>query len=139
MPFDLIRAAGALIAAPSSADRGNLAVVPVVSQLAEQVGLSLEVLPGLTPGGRDANLLVGLPGGSEREPLLLLTHTDTVEPGPLERWTITAPLTAKVDGDRLYGLGSADVNATRGSRCAAASSCSGHMARRSASSEPRPS
>jgi acetylornithine deacetylase/succinyl-diaminopimelate desuccinylase-like protein len=109
MPFDLIRAAGALIAAPSSADRGNLAVVPVVSQLAEQVGLSLEVLPGLTPGGRDANLLVGLPGGSEREPLLLLTHTDTVEPGPLERWTITAPLTAKVDGDRLYGLGSADV------------------------------
>ncbi len=109
MPFDLIRAASALIAAPSSADRGNLAVVPVVSQLAEQIGLTVEVLPGRTPGGRDANMLLGLPGGSEREPLLLLTHTDTVEPGPPERWTVTAPLQAKVEGDRLYGLGSADV------------------------------
>jgi acetylornithine deacetylase/succinyl-diaminopimelate desuccinylase-like protein len=109
MPFDLIRAAGALIAAPSSSDRGNLAVVPVVSQLAEQTGLSLEVLPGLTPGGCDSNLLLGLPGGSTRDPLLLVTHTDTVEPGPLDRWSVTPPLHARVDGDRLYGLGSADV------------------------------
>jgi acetylornithine deacetylase/succinyl-diaminopimelate desuccinylase-like protein len=39
----------------------------------------------------------------------LITHTDTVDPGPFDRWTVTPPLEAKVDGDRLYGLGSADV------------------------------
>ncbi len=111
MPFDLIRAASALIAAPSSSDRGNLAVVPVVSQLAEQAGLSLEVIPSPVTGARDANLLVGLPGGTEREPLLLITHTDTVDSGPPDRWTVTAPLPSKIDGARLYGLGSADVKA----------------------------
>src|SRR5579863_6478644 len=128
MPFDLIRAASALIAAPSSADRGNLAVVPVVSQLTDQAGLELQVLP--SAGGRDANLLVGRPGGSDREPLLLITHTDTVEPGPPERWTATQPLQAKVDGDRLYGLGSADVKVDLCAKLLALERCKGKALRR---------
>ncbi|MHB8420283.1 MAG: M20 family metallopeptidase [Myxococcales bacterium] len=110
MPFDLIQAASDLIAADTVSSRGNLAVVPVVAELVQACGLGLEILPA-AGSIRDANLLVSLPGAPTREPLLFVTHTDTVPPGPLEAWTKTSPWQAKVDGDRLYGLGSADVKA----------------------------
>ncbi len=107
MPFDLIQAASDLIAADTVSSRGNLAVVPVVRGLAQACGLGLEVLPA---SGEDANLLVSLPGAAHTaEPLLFVTHTDTVPPGPESAWTVTSPWKAKVEGDRLYGLGSADV------------------------------
>ena len=109
MPFDLLAAARDLVAADTVSGRGNLAIVPVVTGLAAQVGLPLEVLPETIAGIRHANLLVRLPGAPDREPLLLVTHTDTVDAGPTERWTATAPWTLRADGDHLYGLGSADV------------------------------
>jgi acetylornithine deacetylase/succinyl-diaminopimelate desuccinylase-like protein len=122
MPFDLIRAATDLIAADTVSIKGNLSAVAVVQGLCEQVGLKLEVLPAEEGGSTQANLLAGFPDTSaaRNEPLLLVTHTDTVDPGPLEQWTETSPWTARLSGDRLYGLGSADVKADLAAKLLAA-------------------
>jgi succinyl-diaminopimelate desuccinylase len=50
------------------------------------------------------------PGPRASQELLLLTHLDTVEPGPYGLWTKTQsnPFNASIYGDVLYGLGSAD-------------------------------
>jgi acetylornithine deacetylase/succinyl-diaminopimelate desuccinylase-like protein len=110
MAFDLLQAAGALIAADTVSERGNLTVVPLLRTLAREVGLLAEVLPAGTDPAKSANVLFALDDAHPNTPvLLLLTHTDTVDPGPLEAWTVTPPFTALRDGDRLYGLGSADA------------------------------
>lgn len=109
MPLDLIAAAQQLIAADTVSAHGNLAIVAPLKGYAAQLGLSLRVLEADVDGVRHANLLFEIPGGTTADPLLLLTHTDTVAPGPLDRWTQTTPFAAKLDGDKLYGLGSADV------------------------------
>ncbi|HUB08248.1 MAG TPA: M20/M25/M40 family metallo-hydrolase [Myxococcales bacterium] len=108
MPFDLLQAASDLIAVDTVSERGNAGIVPVVRGLAQACGLGLEVLPA-AGSPKDANLLVSLPGAPRPEPLLFVTHTDTVPPGPLEAWTRTSPWKALADGDELVGLGSADV------------------------------
>jgi acetylornithine deacetylase/succinyl-diaminopimelate desuccinylase-like protein len=134
MPFDLIRAATDLIAADTVSAKGNLPVVGVVRGLCEQVGLKLEVLPAEVNGVGHANLLASFPtaapAASEDEALLLVTHTDTVGPGPLEHWTETSPWTAKLAGDRLYGLGSADVKADMAAKLLAAERWRGRTLRR---------
>jgi len=47
-------------------------------------------------------------GAGDGPTLILNGHMDTVGPGDLEAWT-HSPFDAKLDGDRLYGLGSADM------------------------------
>jgi acetylornithine deacetylase/succinyl-diaminopimelate desuccinylase-like protein len=133
MPFDLIRAATDLIAADTVSAKGNLPAVGVVQGLCEQVGLKLEVLPAEVNGVAHANLLASFPtppSSSQSEPLLLVTHTDTVDPGPLDQWTETPPWTAKLAGDRLYGLGSADVKADLAVKLLAAERWRGRPLRR---------
>ncbi len=46
-----------------------------------------------------------------RKGLLLNTHLDTVSPGLFENWTETSgdPFAATIKGDKIFGLGSADV------------------------------
>ena len=57
-----------------------------------------------------ANLIVHQKGARPKDGgLLLVTHTDTVGAGPLDLWTETNPWQLKQDGDKLYGLGVADV------------------------------
>ncbi len=107
MPFDLLGAARALIAVNTESARGNLGLRAPLTELARQTGLSLQVLEAA--GTPHANYLFERPGTVATEPLLLLTHTDTVPAGPLDRWTVTSPFAAQVEGDKLYGLGSADV------------------------------
>jgi len=66
----------------------------------------------LREGDKNANLLFHIDGKKPRAravSLLLLTHTDTVDPGPVAAWTVSPPFKARRDGDRLYGLGSADA------------------------------
>lgn len=129
MPFDLLRAASDLIGVDTVSDHGNLPLVPVVARLCEQVGLTVEVSEHDAAGARHANLLMALPGASERDSLLLVTHTDTVPPGPLERWT-TSPWVARLDGDRLHGLGSADVKVDLCAKLLAAERWRGRTLRR---------
>ena len=59
----------------------------------------------LSPGR--ANLLARLPGAGERPALILSGHTDTVGPGEMP-WQHD-PWSARIAGDRLYGLGACDM------------------------------
>jgi acetylornithine deacetylase/succinyl-diaminopimelate desuccinylase-like protein len=109
MAFDLLQAAGALIAADTVSDRGNLSAVPLLCSLAGEVGMRAEVIPA-AGSPQNANILFRRDGdASNAAALLLLTHTDTVAPGPLDAWSVTPPFQALIQDDRLYGLGSADA------------------------------
>ena len=109
VPFDLLSAAKTLIAVDTVSAHGNLGLREPLQGYAQQTGLTLRVLETPLAGVTHANYLFERPGSTGAEPLLLLTHTDTVPTGPLDRWTETGPFAARVDGDKLFGLGSADV------------------------------
>jgi acetylornithine deacetylase/succinyl-diaminopimelate desuccinylase-like protein len=109
MAFDLLQAAGALIAADTVSDRGNLSAVPLLCSLASEVGMRAEVIPA-AGSPRNANILFRRDDdASDAAELLLLTHTDTVAPGSIDAWSVTPPFQALIQDDRLYGLGSADA------------------------------
>lgn len=59
----------------------------------------------------DANLIAYKPGSASLPALLLTSHLDTVPPGDPALWTKTQgdPFAPVIEGDRLYGLGSADA------------------------------
>jgi|GEM_PF-4385910 len=99
-----------LIAIDSSIVYGNLAVVNLYQQLFKdwQLNPRIWVQPMLHQGVRHANLMASF-GPQTSGGLLLVTHSDTVLSGPLDRWTETAPWTLKNTGEKVYGLGVADV------------------------------
>ena len=107
---EFLAAARALIRADTVTDRGNLGAISVLEPLCEEAGLTPRRLPAADTSDRDANLLAGPGGGSAAsgDPLLLVTHLDTVDPGPRERWK-TDPFDLTIEGDRAFGLGVADV------------------------------
>lgn len=104
---DFWQAAERVVAVDTSAAQGNTGLLPVISPLAE--GLALQTFASEHLGKPQFNYLMRLgpdiPGG-----LLLVTHLDTVPPGPLERWTATPPFTLKREGGKVFGLGVADVS-----------------------------
>lgn len=102
--------ARALVAARSVTEDGNLPALDVLEPLCREAGLEPRRLAAFDTPERDANLLAGPGGGAQAQgdPLLLVTHTDTVSPGPLDAWR-TDPFAFTVDGNRAYGLGVADV------------------------------
>jgi acetylornithine deacetylase/succinyl-diaminopimelate desuccinylase-like protein len=120
-------AARALIRADTVSIHGTWAAVDLLEPLYERAGLAVrrQILRLSIDGAPEAdhvNVLAG-PGGLGPGPsagpshgaisggVLLVTHLDTVPPGPRERWTETGgdpwALTEK-DGT-LFGLGCADV------------------------------
>lgn len=103
-----LEAARSLIAADSVTDRGNLRAVAVLEKLWKEAGFATRRLPSDDTPERDANLLCGPVGAGAGDPVLLVTHLDTVEPGPRERWR-TDPFSFEIRGDRAHGLGVADV------------------------------
>lgn len=110
MDFDLLAAARDLIAADSVSARGNLRAVAVLERIAAGLGLESYRQEAHALGTAQANLVVHPKGAPPRDGcLLLVTHTDTVGPGPLDLWTRTDPWALKQEGDTLYGLGVADV------------------------------
>src|SRR3954451_20315687 len=80
--------------------------------------------------GIHVNLLGG-PGGEAAGPggVLLVTHLDTVPPGPLERWQGDPWTLAERDG-HLYGLGVADVKLDALCKAEAARRLQGRKAQR---------
>jgi acetylornithine deacetylase len=101
-----------LIAIPSVSspspllDQGNRAVIDVLATWLEDLGFAIEVQQ-VSDCPDKANLIATLgsgPGG-----LVLAGHTDTV-PYDKDRWRHD-PFAGTVEGNRLYGLGSADMKA----------------------------
>jgi acetylornithine deacetylase/succinyl-diaminopimelate desuccinylase-like protein len=98
---ELIRAASPN---PPGDERAAAAVVVEVAQ-----GLGLPAPRRIAREEHRPNLLTTLDFGSGGRHLVLSGHLDTKPVGDA-RWTHD-PLSADVDGDRLYGLGSADMKA----------------------------
>ncbi len=106
--MDVVDLARELIRAPSPNPPGDeRAVAAVVVDAARALGL-----PPAQRISREAhrpNLLIPLDFGPGGRHLVLSGHLDTKPVGD-GRWTAD-PLGGEVDGDRLYGLGSADMKA----------------------------
>jgi acetylornithine deacetylase/succinyl-diaminopimelate desuccinylase-like protein len=105
---DVVDLARRLVRTPSPNPPGDeRAVAAVVQDALAELGL-----PAAETLSRDAarpNLLVTLDFGPGGRHLVLSGHLDTKPIGDAT-WTVD-PLGADVDGDRLYGLGSADMKA----------------------------
>jgi len=95
-----------LIAADTVSSQGTQRAADLLESLWEHAGLPVrrQVVEQV-----HVNLLGG-PGGGTQGPggVLLVTHLDTVPPGPRERWQ-TDPWTLTERDGFLYGLGVADV------------------------------
>src|SRR5689334_22840626 len=95
-----------LIATNTVSDRGTRQAAEVLESLWEHAGLRVR---RQVVEEAHVNLLGG-PGGDGPGPgsVLLVTHLDTVPPGPLEKWSSDPWVLTERDGF-LYGLGVADV------------------------------
>lgn len=108
--MDLIPLAQQVIATNSVTTQGTR---PLAEFLARTVLPALDMAVSWQPGetAADANLIADKPGSAALPALLLTSHLDTVPPGDLTLWTKTHgdPFAPIIEGDRLYGLGSADA------------------------------
>ncbi|HKC50454.1 MAG TPA: M20/M25/M40 family metallo-hydrolase [Myxococcota bacterium] len=122
---DLVAWAERFIATPSESRLGNAAIADVAAELLRELGLAADLESVHAGGGTHHAVLCEVTArASEGRPerarngqssdgpdLLLVTHLDTVPPGDSAAWTATGgdPFRPTRDGDRLYGLGSADA------------------------------
>jgi len=88
----------------ASIDQSNLAVIELLAQWCESLGMSVEILPVPGEPGK-ANLLATLGTGSGG--LVLAGHTDTV-PYDQQRWQHD-PFKLTEKDHRFYGLGTSDM------------------------------
>jgi acetylornithine deacetylase/succinyl-diaminopimelate desuccinylase-like protein len=111
MSVEILRVAERFIATPSVSRDGNLAVAELACELLREVGLEPRLERETAGGVEHANVVADVGSARGDGGLLLVTHLDTVPPGDPARWTATGgdPFRPTCDGDRLYGLGSADV------------------------------
>ena len=114
MSLDLLAWAERFVATSSVSHEGNAGISACAAELLQEVGLEPELRTAEIEG--ISHRVVMSDVGTLREDslsagLLLITHLDTVPPGDPEAWTATGgdPLRPTRDGDRLYGLGSADA------------------------------
>jgi len=108
---DLVDWAERFIATPSESRLGNAAIADVAAELLRGLGLAWDV-EAVSSGGVTHHAVVceAGPAGAAAS-TLLVTHLDTVPPGDSAAWTATGgdPFKPVRDGDRLFGLGSADA------------------------------
>lgn len=104
--MDVVDVAQRLIRTPSPVRDGNeVAVAALIQELLVEAGLPTATVEAAHPDR--PNLVVTIDFGSGGSHLALCGHIDT-KPLGAARWTVD-PFLAAVNGDRLYGLGSADM------------------------------
>jgi len=108
---DLLRWAERLIATPSVSNLGNGAIACEAAELLSQLGIRARIETEMVDGVLHHALIADRGPRDSGPGLLLVTHLDTVPPGDPADWTSTGgdPYRPRRDGDRLFGLGSADV------------------------------
>ena len=104
--LDVVELARTLVRTPSPNPPGDeRAVAAAVTDVLPTLGLPAAEVLTLDPGR--PNVLLTLDFGAGGRHLVLSGHLDTKPVGDAQ-WTVD-PLGADLDGDRLYGLGSADM------------------------------
>jgi succinyl-diaminopimelate desuccinylase len=108
---DLIAWAERFVATPSESLLGNEAIASLAAELLGELGLPARIESALVAGTRHHAVICDVGPASGSDGLMLVTHLDTVPPGEHSAWTATGgdPFRPTRDGDRLYGLGSADA------------------------------
>ncbi len=108
---DLIAWAERFIATPSESRLGNGAIAALASELLGELGLPARIDAAQVAGTLHHAVICDVGPESGTGGLLLVTHLDTVPPGDRRAWTATGldPFRPTREGDRLYGLGSADA------------------------------
>src|SRR5882762_8930808 len=123
-----------LIAADTVSSQGTQRAADLLQSLWEHAGLTVrkQVVEEVHVD------LLGGPGGGAQGPggVLLVTHLDTVPPGPRERWQ-TDPWTLTERDGFLHGLGVADVKLDALCKAEAARRLQGRSARRRSGSWAR--
>ena len=82
------------------------------SEMLAPAVIAARLFPSTREGAEQVNLVATIRGReSSLRPIVLNTHLDTVPPGAPELWTACGgdPFAARVDGDRIFGLGAADT------------------------------
>ncbi len=91
----------------TDSSQGNLAMLPLLREALAPLPARVREQPFAHGDKQHANLLASF--GPEGGGLLLITHSDTVPPGPPERWTEGPAHALTRSEDRVVGLGVADV------------------------------
>lgn len=107
--MDFLEACKKLISLDSTPSQGTIEVVHYLKGLAEGMGFSVDIMEEVSEGVPQANILIR-PNKKEQR-LLLQTHLDTVDPGAFALWSKTGfnPFQPSIRGEKIYGLGTADV------------------------------
>jgi succinyl-diaminopimelate desuccinylase len=108
---DLVAWAERFIATPSESRLCNAAIADVAAELLRELGLTPELETVHAGGASHHAVMCDASAFGNEAGLLLVTHLDTVPPGDSAAWTATGgdPFRPVRDGDRLFGLGSADA------------------------------
>ena len=108
--MDLIEEALNILKINSVTQTGNIEIVTYLSQLLKKVELPFTIQETTHRGVLQQNLICQIDGQTSKH-ILFNTHLDTVNPGDPKKWHTTNynPFNPVIDGDKLYGLGSADV------------------------------
>jgi len=111
MPLDLFAIARDVVAVDSRSSVSDRALLDVLLPLCRTVGLHTSLLEEQRDGVPQFDLVAERTGSSDRPPLLLNTHLDTVPPGDTALWTACGgdPFALTEHEGHLYGLGTADV------------------------------
>jgi succinyl-diaminopimelate desuccinylase len=110
MGFDFREEARRIIGVDSVSAHGTAAIAERLRPLLAATDLQVRLEPTTLSGVRQVTVIAEK-GPATRDDLLLNTHLDTVPPGDPAAWTACGgdPYRAVIDGDRIYGLGSADT------------------------------
>jgi acetylornithine deacetylase/succinyl-diaminopimelate desuccinylase-like protein len=108
---DVVAWAERFVATPSESRLGNGAIAACAAELCGALELPARIDTADVGGVRHHAVTCDVGPAGAPDGLLLVTHLDTVPPGELAAWTATGgdPFRATREGDRLYGLGSADA------------------------------
>jgi len=102
-----------LIAFPSVTADGTRGIAEFcAAQMLAPRGMAARIIPSDVHGDGNVNLISVVNGRDPGAiPFVFNTHLDTVPPGDPALWTACEgkPLEPRVQGDRIYGLGSADT------------------------------
>lgn len=108
--FDLIDEAKKFIQINSVTNTGNIEIVNYAAKLLDHSNIDYSIQTVIHEGVKQANIIAEIPGEGQNK-ILFNTHLDTVPPGDFKLWDENQndPYNPHIDGDKIYGLGSADT------------------------------